>query len=464
MHNPELILSMTELSPAALLATDASGTIVYANTKGAALFGYAAGELTGKHIGLIVGERLQGDKNALREESTHDAHANSIRFNGRYTGVHQNGSTLPVEVKAEPFRNAEQTFFTWSIRNISAERRLHHKLGERVKEQTALLAVTQLLMGTEDVEQAMCNCLQPVREGWQYPAYTEVCIDIGQQGRYSTPLFEKADRLLRAEIAGRQFPHGTLTVGYRVVDHENPDPVFLAEEERLIAGIARMIGMFLDQREAMRKLQESREQIMRITSHTPANTYMFEMFDDKPMKVHFAMKGFVEHFDDSDMEDLVSDSTKIDGVIHPDDLPRFYDALKKAHAEGSNISVQYRIVNNGAHAWRWLRASPDHLADGRTLWYGSAQDITPIVEYTSVLEQIIFDISHVIRRPVSTMMGITDMLRDDLVLDEKTTRELGRHLKTVAIEMDNYLQKLNTAYLERKVNAAPLHARIAGTA
>lgn len=347
---------------------------------------------------------------------------------------------------------AAHTFFGKSAK----EQKLLYDLKERVKEQTALLAVTEHLLSADDVPTIIAKCMEPIRSGWQFPAYTEVAINTISWGDYSTGGFPDLRWKQTAEITGAGKTHGILSVGYAQLPPESTAGVFLPEEERLITGLAKLLGIFLDQCVAVQQLKESREQIIRITSHTPANTFLFEMFDNQPLKIHFAMKGFTKHFNTADMDDLVADSGKINDVIHVEDQPRFYASLKQAHTDGSNISVQYRIVAAGTIAWRWFRASPEKQKDGRTLWYGSAQDITPIVEYTKVLEQIIFDISHVIRRPVSTMLGITDLLREDSVPDEKTTREIAKHLKTIAAEMDNYLTKLNAAYLERKVNAEPL--------
>lgn len=456
MISSELHRQMLEHSSMCVLLTDSSNTIVYANTRVRELFGFADSELAGKPIeSLFAHDMLSSDQNKIHKANP-EIKIGSIRIESYYLGVKKNGAKIPLQLKATIISSGPANYVLWELQERSAEQKLLYDLKERVKEQTALLSVTEILLGAKDVRSTLADCLEPICKGWQFPEFTQVEISVGEWGTYTTPEFGSVKWRQTANVSGNGGLYGAVAVGYSDLPPESTGNVFLPEEERLISGLARLIGMFLDQCHVISKLKESNDQILRITSHTPANTYMFEMFDDKPMKIHFAVKGFVNHFDQMDMDALVVNPEMINDVIHEEDLPRFYAEFRKAHLERTNISVQYRIIENGVVAWRWLRASPDELSDGRIMWYASAQDISAIVEYTSVLEQIIFDISHVIRRPVSTMMGITDLLNDHVPIDEKTLREVGKHMKAVALEMDGYIKKLNAAYLERKVNAAPL--------
>ena len=61
------------------------------------------------------------------------------------------------------------------------------------------------------------------------------------------------------------------------------------------------------------------------------------------------------------------------------------------------------------------------------------------------LEKILFDISHIARRPVASMLGLVGYI-DIEKLDERMIREYARHLRLVATEMDTYLTELNRKY------------------
>lgn len=90
-------------------------------------------------------------------------------------------------------------------------------------------------------------------------------------------------------------------------------------------------------------------------------------------------------------------------------------------------------------------ARPERRRDGEVIWYGIFQDVTDRRNYEDTLEQIMFDISHVMRRPTVTMLGLADTIDVDSI-DHETLRQLAGFVKEVAKEMDVYTQRLNDAY------------------
>ncbi len=52
-----------------------------------------------------------------------------------------------------------------------------------------------------------------------------------------------------------------------------------------------------------------------------------------------------------------------------------------------------------------------------------------------MLEQISFDISHVICRPVSNMLSLTSMLENN-ILDEKMLKEYSNYIQIIAKELN----------------------------
>lgn len=70
------------------------------------------------------------------------------------------------------------------------------------------------------------------------------------------------------------------------------------------------------------------------------------------------------------------------------------------------------------------------------------------------MEQISSDISHVLRRPVTSMLGITNLLESDQVLSVKKLKTYSGYIKTVANELDKFTRKLNEVYSEKKKKIA----------
>ena len=82
--------------------------------------------------------------------------------------------------------------------------------------------------------------------------------------------------------------------------------------------------------------------------------------------------------------------------------------------------------SDGTQLWFEMKASPEPDAGGSIHWYGAVHDVTAQVEYEKVLEDIAFDISHVLRRPVSTYLGVARFNTGELGIGPRTTALLCR--------------------------------------
>ncbi len=169
------------------------------------------------------------------------------------------------------------------------------------------------------------------------------------------------------------------------------------------------------------------------------------------MKVHFASKGLNEFIYDYTAHELVHHPTKVIDLIIEEDKKHFYQAMRDAYQNHKVINIQYRTLFNNTIRWRWFRATPEFRENGQVIWYGSSQDVTPFIDYIDVLEQILSDISHIIRRPVATILGLTNLI-EDTNLNEISIKEISEQLKIAAKEMDDYTRELNDAYNEKKLN------------
>jgi signal transduction histidine kinase len=58
---------------------------------------------------------------------------------------------------------------------------------------------------------------------------------------------------------------------------------------------------------------------------------------------------------------------------------------------------------------------------------------------------MIFDISHVMRRPVVTMKGLTNLIDMD-IFDKEELKEITHKIKTVSNEMEEYIRAMFKIY------------------
>lgn len=126
--------------------------------------------------------------------------------------------------------------------------------------------------------------------------------------------------------------------------------------------------------------------------------------------------------------------------------------MKEARESLQPLSFQFRIIVDKNVRWRWMKAVPEKDAHGKVLWYGATNDITPLVDYITSIEQIIFDIGHVIRRPISSMLGMTRLAVDHNPTNDEI-REISKRLHEIAEEMDKFSRELNEAYDQKRQQA-----------
>jgi PAS domain S-box-containing protein len=64
-------------------------------------------------------------------------------------------------------------------------------------------------------------------------------------------------------------------------------------------------------------------------------------------------------------------------IVHPDELPRLFEAKARALATGQPLDVEYRFrLADGSYRWMRSRAYPRRDASGRIVgWYGTTEDI-----------------------------------------------------------------------------------------
>lgn len=197
------------------------------------------------------------------------------------------------------------------------------------------------------------------------------------------------------------------------------------------------------------KIKQSEQLLKKITSQIPGNTYMFEIEESGQTKIYFISRGTDLFNHDYNFDDLSEHPEKFRDILHEDDKDKFNDTMKEAYKTKSSISFQYRIIVNGQTRWRWMQAVPEKESNGKIFWYGATSDITPLVDYIASIEQIIFDIGHVIRRPVSSLMGMSQLIMDS-DLNESEILELSKKLYTISKEMDKFIEELNLTYQQKR--------------
>tara|TARA_R110002050_G_scaffold274861_1_gene419488 strand:+ start:3192 stop:4286 length:1095 start_codon:yes stop_codon:yes gene_type:complete len=139
-------------------------------------------------------------------------------------------------------------------------------------------------------------------------------------------------------------------------------------------------------------------------------------------------------------------------LIHEEDREFLQEQVKKILVDGGELDIEYRIVRPDSTI-RNIRSLAHIYFNGKgrpVRMVGTNLDITDSKEYEQTLECIIFDISHVIRKPVSSILGLCSLIENDQ-LEQKELLRISAYIKEAAKELDDYTTDLIDTYTEQKL-------------
>lgn len=129
-----------------ILVTDSEGRITRINPSAEKLFGYEAGELTGKKIETLVPSRFNHQHQQNRADYAKHPHARSMGAGMDLFALKKDGSEFPVEISLSPYSSEEGNFVIAFIVDITlrkeSELRLRNyseDLEKQVKNRTLVL-------------------------------------------------------------------------------------------------------------------------------------------------------------------------------------------------------------------------------------------------------------------------------------------------------------------------------------
>ncbi len=124
-------LDILEIVPAAVVAVDAEGNIVLANSRAEALFGYTRAELTGSSVEMLVPERYRSKHVADRQHYLAEPSARAMGVGRDLFGCRKAGREVPVEIALNPVTTEKGTLVFAVLADITVR-----KHAEEVQRQT----------------------------------------------------------------------------------------------------------------------------------------------------------------------------------------------------------------------------------------------------------------------------------------------------------------------------------------
>jgi two-component system, sensor histidine kinase len=126
----DLVRSVLDSAPDAMVIIDTSGTIVFANRQVLALFGQDPEELVGQKVECLLPERFR-----TRHVGHRQGYVSNLRVRPMGSGLdlfalRKDGSEFPVEISLSPGTDKASTFVVAAIRDTTDRRRIQLELRE----------------------------------------------------------------------------------------------------------------------------------------------------------------------------------------------------------------------------------------------------------------------------------------------------------------------------------------------
>jgi hypothetical protein len=198
------------------------------------------------------------------------------------------------------------------------------------------------------------------------------------------------------------------------------------------------------------KIETNAAKLKKLTDNVPGGIFQLKMTPDGTMNFEFLSSGIKDIYPSIGLDQWKSSPEIIFSVIHPEDLQQFQEMLNNSIRNITRLYQEYRVESEDGFHWHLIDAQPERMPDESVVLYGSFRDITHHVEYETAMKQISFDISHVLRKPVTNLLGLTQLLESEKGIKKAELLEYIGYIKTVSLEIEKFTRDLNEVYQMKK--------------
>ena len=228
----------------------------------------------------------------------------------------------------------------------------------------------------------------------------------------------------------------------------------------------KIVGIHLDitERKKTEALQEDnrrKEELLKgIIKVSPA---AFKIYDILQKKMVFSSHkgGKFLGYSPEEFETFSKDFVEL--LVHPEDTSRVYKVYEKLlHTTGNEmVECFFRLKKKDGH-YIWVKTTDwvsKRTADGSVEEIiGSTQDVThykeldeKLIQSIKVLENVSYKNSHLVRGPVTTILGLTALIKQDMSY-AGIDPLLITHLERTVIKLDEVIKEFNNSLSDQLGN------------
>jgi PAS domain S-box-containing protein len=146
MLSAELIRSVLDSAPDAMIIIDKSGAVLFANHQITALFGYASENVVGRKVEMLLPERFRERHIGHRSRYAEGGGLRPMGIGLDLFARREDGTEFPVEISLSPIHEGDHLLFAAAIRDVTDHVRVERALKEaRAEADRANLAKSRFL-------------------------------------------------------------------------------------------------------------------------------------------------------------------------------------------------------------------------------------------------------------------------------------------------------------------------------
>ena len=253
----------------------------------------------------------------------------------------------------------------------------------------------------------------------------------------SAPLVSKAGNVL-----------GTVCV----VDYEKKK--FNKDKYNALRLISEKVMNFLETRKLMyhqsKEIEYNAARLKRITDLVPGVIFKMSLEKSGLFKFVFISEGIQQLIPDLSPNELNKQPRRILSYIEKEDRHYLYELFKASYKSLKVIEAEFRVhASEEQQKWTWLKVNPEKRSENEVVCFGIIQDIPHKIKHLKVLEKMIFDISHIIRRPITNILSVANFIKTSGV-SEEDKMEMYPIIIDETSKLDQCINLLNQEYYELK--------------
>ena len=181
------LTSVVQLTPDALMLSNAKGDLIFWNAGAVRMFGYTEEEALGQPLTMMMPPRYRDAQLKGFQRVCDMGVTKLIGSTVELHGLRKNGTEFPVELSLSSWQARGERFFSAFLRDLTERKRMETR-------QAVQLAISQVLMESETVEQAGTRILQSVGHLTDWEVGLIWLLDVRSKSLRCATVWEKSSR------------------------------------------------------------------------------------------------------------------------------------------------------------------------------------------------------------------------------------------------------------------------------